>query len=689
MKDRWHVYGGYEDVKRNDNARANRLVTIRPEDVARLISIGLPASIFPSSIPNTESGTSYIGRTDAEINRNNHLVVRFNHGKLFFENNMPGGAYTMQRSIDTKIKNYSLGAQLASFTSEQSNELRFQNARARTVNKLNDWSGIGPSIAIFDLEANQNIANFGSPENAPSLGNSTKTTQLQDNFTQIWHSHISKVGGGFIRIYDRQRSANFSRYTFRSIDKYIEALNGSNPRSYDQYDQTFGNPDVRAKSTFWNFFAQDDWKVTRRLKLTYGFRYDLYLIPDADPSSPFLASQAFNVDWNNFAPRLGVVYALHEGTRPLVLRLGGGIYFEPPWTNMYQRALRNNGAPKFFSLRFSRDTGPSFPDLFNGPLPPLPQQNIDTVSPDFVNMYAMHANVQLEQAISENTSVAVAYVHSAGRHIPVYRNINPINPVRFLADGRGVFNPAVNSSTRRDPRFNVIQMAESVGTSRYDALTVQLTKRFSRGVQFSAHYTLSKATDDAPEQNVFLNGTGLGQVLSDPYNRNLDRGYSLADQRHSFVSSMIVQPTWVFTHPVLRAVLNNNQLSVIAYANSGERFNIYAAQDLNLDGIIGPGVTNSDRPVGFARNSGKTQPLWDVDLRYTRLISLGERGSLEAYAEFQNLFNVNAIVQFNNASVPTSSATGEMIGNLPDFRARNQSIAQESRQFQIGFRFTF
>jgi hypothetical protein len=51
--------------------------------------------------------------------------------------------------------------------------------------------------------------------------------------------------------------------------------------------------------------------------------------------------------------------------------------------------------------------------------------------------------------------------------------------------------------------------------------------------------------------------------------------------------------------------------------------------------------------------------------------------------------NADSIVQFNNTSVPTNPLTGEMIGSLPDFRLRNQSIAQESRQFQVGFRFTF
>jgi hypothetical protein len=89
------------------------------------------------------------------------------------------------------------------------------------------------------------------------------------------------------------------------------------------------------------------------------------------------------------------------------------------------------------------------------------------------------------------------------------------------------------------------------------------------------------------------------------------------------------------------------------------------------------------------RNSGKTPPQFNVDLRYSRLIPLSERYRLEAFAEFQNLFNTNSIVAFNNVTVPTNPITGEMIGSLPDFRSRNQSTSQESRQTQLGIKFIF
>jgi hypothetical protein len=121
---------------------------------------------------------------------------------------------------------------------------------------------------------------------------------------------------------------------------------------------------------------------------------------------------------------------------------------------------------------------------------------------------------------------------------------------------------------------------------------------------------------------------------------------------------------------------------VIAAANSGYAFNIVSNLDLNNDTLF------QDRPLGVARNSGTTPPLFNLDLRYSRFIPLRERFSLEILAEFTNLFNINGIVQFNNVSVTTNS-NGELVGPIPDFRARNQSVGQESRQAQLGIKLIF
>jgi hypothetical protein len=687
VRNRWHYFFGYEYLKRDDNSIAARVLTIRPEDRAQLIAAGLSPSIFPPAIPSAEKHYFYIFRTDAQLNERNRLTVRFNSHAGNAKNFILGGLNTLERGSNSGTAGYGLAVQVASFTPQVLNEFRFQYAQ-RGANEpcRNEFSGTGPSITITG------VANFGSPVCPDGIPPPLRIMQFQDNLTRTTGAHVIKFGGGF-NFYNAVSSASISSiYTFSSIANYVAARNGTNPRSYTRYEETFGDPDIGYRATYWNFFAQDDWKLTRRLKINLGLRYDLYLIPKADPTSPFPASQKFSLDKNNFAPRLGIVYALREGTRPTILRFGAGLYYDQPLLAAYIRALRNNGNPKFFSLSFtpSSANSPAFPNTFSGSVPPgsiLPPQNIDTIAPDFENMYAIHTNIQLEQAITENLSLAIGYVHSGGRHIPVYRNINCLPTGGTLADGRPMFGPPtlpiISCPIRLFPQFQNIQRVESVGVSRYDALTLQLTKRFSRGLQFSANYTLSKAIDDAPEQNMTTQNI-QGLVLSDPSNRALDKGNSFADQRHTFVMSLVARPQFNFSNKTLRYLFNNNQFGVIATANSGETFNIIAGFDLNRDGI-----STSDRPVGIERNAGKTPPQYNVDLRYSRFFKFTERYKLEIFGEFQNLFNINSIVGYNNVTVTTNPQTGELIGALPDFRARNQSTSQESRQFQLGLKFIF
>ncbi len=688
VNDRWHFYFGYEYDNRDDKAAAVRLLTITPENRSRLIGAGLSASIFPIAVPFQQSGPYYIFRTDAQLNDKNRLSIRFNHSDILIKNSIQGMLNTLDRNVDAFTEDYALAAQIASYSSKTINELRLQHVTRTnpgTVGIRNETSGIGPSIVITSL------ANFGSPEGAgetDTIYKPLRITQFQDNLTQTLGEHLVKFGGGFNFYNDTVRSATFSRYTFSSIDAYIAARNGTNPRSYTDYRETFGEQEISYKAAFWNLFVQDDWKLTTRLKINYGLRYDLYKIPEADPASRFSASQEFNVDKNNLAPRIGVVFVLGEGNRPTILRLGAGIYYDQPLLAMYSRALQNNGNAGFFTLNFTPSSinAPAFPNTFSGSLPSgsvLPPQDIDTVAPDFETMYAFHSNIQLEQAITEDLSFAVGFIHSAGRHLPIYRNTNVINPIRSLADGRPVFSRTVDASTRFDPRFNNILMVESAASSEYNAVTLQLNRRFSRGLQFSLNYTLAKAADDAPEQNT-TTGNIQGLVLSDPTNRRLDQGASFVDQRHTFVMSIVGRPQFTLKNRTLNYIVRNNQVGIIATANSGETFNVISGLDLNGDGIL-----TSDRPVGIRRNAGKTPPQYNIDLRYSRFFYFSERFQLEVFAELQNILNINSITGYSNVRVATNPATGELIGTLPDFEARNQSTSQDSRQFQLGFKFIF
>ncbi len=510
-----------------------------------------------------------------------------------------------------------------------------------------------------------------------------KTTQFKNNLTWSFGNHSVKVGAGINFIDDIRRTNSFTRYTFASIAAYAAARSGAAPLGYTRFDQVFGNTNVVFDSAYSNFFIQDDWKVTRKLKLNYGVRYDYYRIPNADSTSPYVPSQKFKLDKNNFAPRLGFVYSVRDGDRPTVIRGSAGFYYDTVYSDMYLRALQANGSPTFFTVSFTNSalpTAPAFPNNVSTGAAPL--QDITSLSTDFENMYAIHFNTQVEQVIANDLSVTVGFIHSGGRHIPVYRSINRIATANSLADGRRIFNTgAAAVGTRVDPRFNNILLLESGASSNYNALTFQLQKRFAQGYQFSANYTLSKSEDDAPEQNLVATQVG-NLVVQDPNNRRRDFGPSLADQRHTFVMSFVGRPNFNFASKGLNYLLNNNQLGIIATANSGERFNIVASTDINGDGFTG-----SDNPVGIGRNSGTTPRQFNVDLRYSRMFPFSERFKLEFFAEAVNIFNINSVFQINTLTV-TTDAAGNATQALPTVLNRPVT-SLDSRQAQLGFKFTF
>ena len=705
IKDRWQFYTGYEYVKRGLAVEPARLITISPANQAALIAAGVSATAFPAAIPTQQNAHFFIVRTDAQLTSQHRITGRFNYFKNLTTSNTTGGTNTLERTQDFKDLSYAGAAQLIStFTPNLLNEFRFQYAKRNSVFVASPFTPTGPSIVI------SGIANFGPAENNDTVSPLETITDFKDNVTITSGEHAVKFGGSISRIYDYRKSGIFSRYTFAAtpavvvggvtvipartaLQNYTAARSGVDPLSYTSYVAAFGNPVFEYTSYFYNAFAQDDWKVTQKLKVNYGLRYDLYKIPQANSASPFSASQKFRVDKNNFAPRLGVVYGLRDGKYATILRASAGLYYDPPAIDVYARALQVNGSPQYFNFTITnpRTTAgaPTFPNNL-GALPPgavLPIQSIDTVSPDFRNLYAIHTNFQVEQSLTNDISVTGGFIHSSGRHIPVYRSINRVAVVRNLADGRPVFNSTANATTRLDPRFNNILEAESVGNSNYNALTFQLNKRFSQGYQFSVNYTLSKSTDDAPEQNLVAAST---LSLSDPTNRAFDRGPSLADQRHTFVMSLVAKPTFNFENKALKYLLNNNQIGVIAIANSGERYNILSAQDLNGDGVF------VDRPVGVTRNSGKTPPQYNVDLRYSRFFNFNERFRLEAFAEATNIFNIKSIYQYNNTTLPSAFPTdlnGNLINGLPDYRNNYQAFggatALDSRNFQLGLKFIF
>ncbi len=673
VKDRLHFFTGFENTYRDLSAQS--VITILPENAAR---IGLEPQ--PGVVPREQTARFFIGKADFQINPSHRLTGRTIVFRNDSPNNIGGGLTSMERTTDFLDAMESTSGQLvSSFGSRMLNELRVQYARRVQSRAGNDFSGSGPAINI------PGVANFGGPIGGAAdagFGFTQGIFQVVNNFTYIRGNHSYKIGGDIQLIDDKRTSTLFQLYTFPSIDAYLNARNGINPRSYTNYSELIGNPDFDMQSSGYSFFVQDDWRVTPNLKLIYGLRYDFYNYPEGDPSAPFLFSQDYADDGNNFGPRFGLAYAFGADKRQ-VIRASSGIMYDQMLLGAYETAIQQNGNPARVNVTVqgTAANAPAFPSTL-GNLPPgftLPRQSINTVDPDFQVARTWQNNVQYERGFGQHYYGSVGYTFVQGDLLPVIVNINPINPVRELADGRPVFSTAVNADTRLDPRFNQINVVQSRGQSTYNAFTLQFGRRLSNGLQFDLNYTLGKGTDNAPLTTA-LSVQGDDGV-SDPTNLDRDEGPNVLDTRHNFAGSVVLQPRFG-VDGILGAIVNDNQLGLMLQFNSGLPVNLRSATDLNADGVL------ADRPLFVGRNSIYLPARYNVDARFSRFIPFGGARRLEIAAEFKNLFNTVQTSAVNRI-IPTN-AFGEPTVALPTDVAQLQPTAgYEQRQFQLGFKFYF
>ena len=660
IKDKLFWFGAFEHVKRDlPNA-----VTVPPSSLATL---GLPAT-YANAIPFSQSVYFYMGKGDWQINDSNRLSFRYNYFRNESPYNNGGGQTVASQTYLFKDRAPVWAAQLISTVSPHAvNEFRFQLPKRFERQVAFDGTGAQPAITI------SGVINFGGSPNT-GLVFTEKTPEWIDNFSYTAGTHTFKFGADFRYILDNQTSPIYAQYTFANIADYLAATNGINPKSYSNYTQTLGNPALLYNTLFSSVFAQDNWKARPNLTLTYGVRYDLYRPPDANKNSLFSTSQTFNVDQNNFAPRVGIAYSLGKEQKT-VIRANGGIFYDAPQTNIYYRALLNNGQPQFFNLSTGSGTpyAPAFPTILPG-VPTgftLATQDITTVSPDFRSLYATNANFQVDREITSNLSIRATYLFTKGTHIPVYRNINVAPNGQFLADGRPLLRTAAVF-----PQFNNILMAESVGNSNYNGLNLTLTRRFSKGYEFFATYTWSHAIDDAPEQNVLDSASSWPE---DPTNRRRDRGNSLTDRRHAFTANGVLQPQFA-AHGPLGYLVNNNKVSFIFEATAGDTFNLAGNRNLNGDPSI---PASQQRPLFIGRNTVRGPAVYQLDLRYSRIFPITERIKPEFLGEFTNLFNHPNITGIN--STATVNALGVIL-TPPNFAP---TAALDSRLMQLGVRVSF
>ena len=663
--DKAHYYFGYEKVKRD--LSADRVITVNPVDAARL---GITDSLGEGVVPSEADANFFIAKADFQLNYAHQLSVRYTLFDQVISDNIAGGLTTLERSLNFDDRADGVAAQLvSSFSDDKLNELRFQWSRRRTERVASDFSAGAPTINI------NGVANFGAPDGLNKFEQSI--FQVVDSFSVFKGNHSFKFGANIEFIDDRRVEPLFTRYTFASTDDYLAAANGVDPFAYQTVSQPLGGPTLDIDSAFYSFFFQDDWQVSRKFKVLYGIRYDLFDVPESVPFALNPDSAAFKLDKNNWAPRVGISWDLSDEGRT-VLSAHTGIMYDSPLIRFYEDAILQNGAPRFqrFDLDPENPGAPAFPNsLVQAPETTLATPaTIRTVAPEFNNNNSWQSTVQLRHALRPDLSLELAYVNASGRNLPVTIDANLINPVGALADGRPIWSSDVNGNTRVNPVFNRNWQIQSIARSSYNAATFRVRKRFSEGLSFNSFYTLAKAEDTSiigGRYVVAATATGDTDFTSDFTDIDRDQSSTPFDVRHTWTTSGV----WTFR--------TNTQIGFVLNFNSGLPFNLRSDRDVNFDG-----TSNNDRPVGVDRNAQDLGWYKQVDARFSQFFNLGSEASrLEVFGEFTNLLNSEnvrdrldtvAIDDFANA-----------LGPIPPDDQFRPTRGYLSRQFQLGVKLHF
>jgi hypothetical protein len=431
----------------------------------------------------------------------------------------------------------------------------------------------------------------------------------------------------------------------------------------------------------WALFAQDSWRLSRRLSLNYGVRYDYStpwtevngklsnFVPGTGVTSPQTPGWdgLYHSDHTNFAPRLGFAYDV-SGAGRTVVRGGFGILYETLLQASTVQQIENNAPFSASAITnsptpFSQDPNTPNTTLLDLRNSAQPSHSLAAVPLHLHSPYSMQFNLDVQQAIGATWLIEVGYHGTRGVHLPVDYNINqvPLDTLTVAQRAKVAAAIAANQDTtpitdgfRPYPGFNSINLFADVASSSYHSLQLKVEHRFSHGLNLLAAYTFSKSIDDATD---FASGDPSEQVL-DSYNRRLQRSVSSFDIPHRFTAAF----NYVLPAPGMKAVFGGWQLNGIVTVQSGQPFTPYTSQfdpyrgeSYNRLGLVGDPARNT--PQGFAYNptafsvpalgtfgsSGRNIIRGDgfrtADLSLFRNFAIGERMKLQMRLEATNSLN--------------------------------------------------
>lgn len=422
----------------------------------------------------------------------------------------------------------------------------------------------------------------------------------------------------------------------------------------------------------YNLFVNDSYRITPRLTLSAGLRYE-YNSPPVDtedrvniydPATRKLVKvgtggiprAGYEADKNNFAPRVGLAWSLDKDSKTVV-RAGYGVYFDQSPLAPGEGLFFNS---PYFDFRFYYQSEQAPLTLYN----PFPF-NVPSYAPpsafafdkNLRTSYTQHWNLNLQQQLGSKTVAELAYVGSKGTKLLASRDIN---------------QPAASTqqpNLPRNPLFGEITQQESSAASNYHSLQARLQQRLTAGLSLLGSYTFGKSIDNA---SGIFSSTGDPNYPQNSFNLTAERGRSGFDIRHRFSLSYSYDlPFGKEKTGIEKALLSGWQTYGVITLQTGRPFTVALLPEFDNSntGISNLGFLGNDRPnlVGQARLSNPTVEKWfnttafvvprfgsfgnagrnildgdgyqNVNFSLLKNTTIKEKVTVQFRAEFFNLFN--------------------------------------------------
>ncbi|HET6979163.1 MAG TPA: TonB-dependent receptor [Pyrinomonadaceae bacterium] len=633
-----------------------------------------------------------MAKTDIRLNGANQLVLRFNQQNFTGNNNENGGPLSVEEHSGNSVAKTTTfsGSLISTLTPALVNEFRFQFGRDREPGEANS------EVTEARIQTGGGFLQLGRNNFSPRE-TTIKRAQFIDVVSYTHGKHSLKFGAdlNFDRVFNFFPGLFSGQFTFNSY-----ALFASNtPASYTQNFAGTGTSGATTNPNLneYGLFVQDDWRISPKLTLNLGLRYDLQDLADPQVNNPSAALAAVGLntttpirDGNNFGPRFGFSYAFDEKT---VVRGGYGIFFGRTPAIMLGTAHSQNGI-QVTGVSLTCTTTPSnpcptYPNIFSAP-PTAGGVNpsLYLFAKDYAQPYVQQGRIGVERELFANTSLSVSYLYFRGVHLSRTRDINLGTPVSTtVTDPSGqTFSVLRHPTARPIPGFARISLFESTANSRYNALAMELKRRFTRGFQFIAAYTFSDTNDNRPDQTMVVVGADDAKGLQNNLDINADWGRSDLDIRHRFVFSPVYEIGLVQQdNAFAKHLLSNWTFSGIITLQSGFAYSALIAGDANRDGN-----PSTDRVPGTARNGFTTPSIYIFDTRVTKAFKFGEKYSVSFLAEAFNLFNRSNIATVNTGRYGIASSSAVALTNpavSTPFGGPRTFLGE--RQVQLGVRFKF